>query len=161
MKFFVIAALLATASAADAGVGATCTKEAKSGDDTFCAAAHTCGKAKKGDADAALVCIPDDNCKAEQTFKTGSGDSEVTFTVTECAKAETTDAKLAEGKTCTKADECAEKLKCGAPDGTEAKTCLAEADCDTEKDSKKILCLSALRNAASVAVAAVAVAYSL
>ena len=65
MKFFVIAALLATASAADAGVGAECTKEAKAGDAKFCAAEHTCGSAKKGDAAASLVCVPDANCKAD------------------------------------------------------------------------------------------------
>jgi hypothetical protein len=159
MKFFVIAALLATASAADALAGAECKKDAKSGDATFCATGHVCDSAKKDGATASLVCIPDASCEKDKTFEDAA---KATFTVTECTKKETTtDAKLAEGKTCTKADECAEKLKCGAPDGTEAKTCLKEADCDTEKDSKKIVCLSALRNAASVAVAAIAVAYSL
>lgn len=76
-------------------------------------------------------------------------------------KTEDKDAKKAAGATCTKADECVKDYSCGAADGVDAKGCVKTTTCGTKVLEKEIKCLSAIRNAASVAVAAIAVAYSL
>jgi hypothetical protein len=76
-------------------------------------------------------------------------------------KTEDKDAKKAAGAVCTKADECVKDYSCGALDKVEGKTCIKTDTCGTKVGEVELKCLSAIRNAASVAVAAIAIAYSL
>lgn len=159
MKFAVIAALsLATVSAGTIVNGAACTKV----DD--CVDKSSCSTVTKGtgntDGVLAKICITTTLCAGE-TEVDGSDSKKYKISKDTCMKATTTTEKLAAGKPCKLATDCAEKLKCGGTGEASAYVCVDETTCDKDVDSKKTVCLSALRNAMSMAVAAVAVAYAL
>jgi hypothetical protein len=161
MKFAVLAALLTSA------VYAAGTKEDGVECKTVDDCKNKCSKVTNTEAKSdtkgkfTMICIPEAKCDVKDSTQVGSDTASYIVTIGTCLKAAATASKLAVSSKCVKSTDCAEKLKCGGTGEAATYLCLEEAKCGTEIDSKKVNCESALRNAISMAVAAVAVAYAL
>jgi len=161
MKFAVIAAL-SLASVSAAGTVAAKTSCALWND---CVADNSCATVVADDATKGKytkMCILTTDCEKEPVAYTGVDTNTYKTTKSTCLKETTAAAKTAAGAACKLSSECVDAHKCGGNTGVvTAYLCIAEATCGKEVDTKMTVCESALRNAISMAVAAVAVAYAL
>jgi hypothetical protein len=163
MYFTVIAAtLLATATAEGGSIanGKTC---AKYGD---CVDKSTCSPVTQTDGGTlTMMCVlTADHCKSTDTVDALDSENKKYSTKADsCLKKEdATKAKVVAGEKCTKTSECADTLSCGGSgDAATEYKCLKTDTCNTTVAEKEIKCESALRNAMSMAVAVIAVAYAL
>ena len=172
MKFAAIAALLATAQAAGTiAAGAACTKY----DD--CTGTNKCGKVTKasGNTDGTLeqVCYPEAGCstKAEvQGSDSKAYESKVESCLSKPASSDGADGTVDLGEACEKSVQCRTDytlasvqtdLACGAIGDSKDTKCVVKATCNVGIGSLTMNCEGAMRNALVMAVAALAVAYSL
>jgi hypothetical protein len=161
MKFSVIAAttLIASTSAAtgDKANKAECSVW------NDCVADNSCVVITKTGADGALknACILTTACKTATTFTVSTDSKEYISTADSCLKEKASTDKAAAGSKCEKSEDCATDLRCGGAGESSTYLCIGKATCGEKVDDKEIMCESSIRNAISMAVAAVAVAYAL
>jgi hypothetical protein len=160
MNFAVIATLaLTTVSAVGTTANlAVCTKFDE------CVADNSCATLKmvagETDATAKNACVLTTKCAGETEVVVAT--KKYTIVKDKClVKAAATTAKIAIGTACKMTSECVEKAKCGGTGEASTWLCAAEASCDTDVGDKKFKCESAVRNAFSMAAAAIVAAYAL
>ena len=162
MKFSVIAATTFIASASAAVGEKKNLEECAVWND--CVTDNSCveiTKASGADGVLKYACIETTKCAAKEEITVSTDNKKYDTTKDGCLKEKTDAAKKADGDACSKSTDCATDLKCGGNGEASAYTCLGKAKCGTKMDDKDIVCESSIRNAISMAVAAVAVAYAL
>ena len=173
MKFVAIAALLATAQAAGTvASGAACTMY-----DDCKTAATKCGKVtnKSSNTEGELkqVCYAEAGCTTKTDVQ-GSDSKAYETTVDSClskpASSDAADGTVSLGEACEKSVQCRTDytvgtvqtdLACGAMGDSKDRECILKATCNVGIGSLTMNCEGAMRNALVMAVAALAVAYSL
>ena len=162
MKFSVIAATTFIASASAAVGEKKNLEECAVWND--CVTDNSCvAITKVTDADGVLknACILTTKCTASEVITVSTDSKKYDTKKDGCLKDDSAAAKKADGAKCAKSSECATDLKCGGNGEASAYMCLGKAKCGTKMDDKDVVCESSIRNAISMAVAAVAVAYAL